>query len=419
MRIKFSFFCVIIILGDKMDKETLKFIDRVFKDLYKSPEVLKHSSGNATEKFKNIEEYMDKLESVHEKAAKSKERIKTIKRMYHNKYVIKRENIPDSYFELQKRIALERGFGHVNINENQRELLEKEVIDNQKSSLDTWIDYFISEDAKFYPFWAKYWAFQGMLKMGMFDKETGTFSRRTNETTAPFIDLNREALSLSIDLVKKTINKQTIDDRDLEIIVKSGSFPKIYQYILTKTLDNNENILKRDQGIWVKYNRGSDPMPLVKSLQGYNTGWCTAGETTARSQLSAGDFYVYYTLDENNEYKVPRIAIRMEGDSIGEIRGIGKKQNIESNMEKVVEEKLKEFPDRDKYYKKVEDMKKLTAIYEKHKEKQELTIEELRFLYEIDSKIKGFGYMRDPRISEITEERNVRKDLSKIFNWGP
>ena len=399
-----------------MDKETLKFIDKVFKDLYKSPEVLKHSSGNATEKFKNLEEYMDKLESVHEKAAKSEERIKTIKRMYHNKYVIKRENIPDSYFELQKRIALERGFGHVNISEHERELLENEVINNQKSSLDTWIDYFISDDAKFYPFWAKYWAFQGMLKMGMFDKEKGTFSRRTNETTAPFIDLNREALAMSIDLVKKTINKQTIDDRDLEIIIKSGSFPKIYQYILTKTLANNENVVKRDQGIWVKYNQGSDHMPLVKSLQGYNTGWCTAGEATAKNQLSTGDFYVYYTLDDNDEYKVPRIAIRMEYDSIGEIRGIGKDQNIEPNMEKVVEEKIKDFPDKDRYYKKVSDMKKLTAIYEKQKEKQELTAEELRFLYEIDNEIKGFGYKKDPRIGEIIIERNIRSDFSKIFN---
>ena len=62
---------------------------------------------------------------------------------------------------------------------------------------------------------------------------------------------------------------------------------------------------------------GTDHMPLVESLKGYNTGWCTAGESTAKTQLQGGDFYVYYTLDENDEYKVPRIAIRMENNQIG------------------------------------------------------------------------------------------------------
>ena len=397
-----------------MDRDTLRFIDRIYKDLYKSPEVLKHSSGNETEKFKNLEEYLNTLESVHERAAQSDERIKTIKRMYYNKYVIKKENIPDSYYENQKRIALERGFGHIEIDEWQRDELQKEVIENQKASLDTWLDYLMSEDAKFYPFWAKYWAFQGMLKMGIYDKDKGSFSKRTNETAAPFVDLNREALAKSIDLVIKMVGKEKIDDRDLEIIVKSGSFPKIYTHILKKILSDNENIIKRDSGVWIKYNQGSDHMPLVNSLQGYNTGWCTAGESTAKSQLAHGDFYVYYTLNEKNEYKVPRIAIRMEGSQIGEIRGIGPNQNIESNMEKVVEEKIKDFPNKDKYYKKVDDMKKLTALYDKFNKGIDFNKEELRFLYEMDDYIEGFGYLKDPRIKEILSPRNIKEDLSKV-----
>ena len=402
-----------------MDRDTLRFIDRIYKDLYKSPEVLKHSSGNETEKFKNLEEYLNTLESVHERAAQSDERIKTIKRMYYNKYVIKKENIPDSYYENQKRIALERGFGHIEIDEWQRDELQKEVIENQKASLDTWLDYLMSEDAKFYPFWAKYWAFQGMLKMGIYDKDKGSFSKRTNETAAPFVDLNREALAKSIDLVIKMVGKEKIDDRDLEIIVHSGSFPKIYQHVLTKILNNNENVVKRNQGIWVKYERGSDHMPLVNSLQGYNTGWCTAGENTAKSQLAHGDFYVYYTLDEKDEYKVPRIAIRMENYRIAEIRGIAGHQNIEPEMEKVVEEKIQDFPDKEEYFKKVEDMKKLTVIYNKYWKTKRLTKSDLRFLYEIDGKIHGFGYEEDPRILEILVKRDVKKDLARVFDCDP
>ena len=399
-----------------MNDDTIRFIDRLFKDLYKSETVLHHSSGNKADKFHNIDEYMSYLEDIHEKAFRTEEKMKTLKRLYFEKYVIKRENIPNSYYKNQERIAFERGLGHLNMDINQRKEIQDEIINNQKKSLEEWLNYFFSEDSKFYPFWAKYWAFQGMLKLGTYDKEKGTFNERTSKTVAPFADLNREALSKSIDLIINFVNKEKIDDTDLESIVRTGSFQKIYPYVLKNVLSDNKNIIKRNEGIWVKYDQGSDHMPLVKSLQGYNTGWCTAGESTAKSQLSTGDFYVYYTLNEKGEYKIPRIAIRMEYGRIGEIRGIGKDQNLESEMEKIVEEKIKEFPDKDKYYKKVNDIKKMTEIYKIVKEGHELNPEELRFLYEIDDTIEGFGYARDPRILELKKGRDISKDCSKIFN---
>lgn len=397
-------------------KEGIKLIDKLYKDLYKDPSVIHHGTDNIYGKFNNIESYIDKLETVHKKVAETGRHIDYLKKCYYDKYVIKREDIPESYYNMQVQIALERGYGHINLTEQMKKELQDEVIENQKARIDTWLDYFLSEDSNVYPFWVKYWAFQGMLKLGRYDKEKGVFYKRTKETVEPFVDLNSEALSMSMDLIIKMLNKENIEDKELDVLANSGSFQKIYAYILTKILNNNENITKRNIGRWVKYNRGSDHMILVKSLQGYNTGWCTAGESTAKTQLEAGDFYVYYTLDENNEYKVPRVAIRMEGNRIGEIRGVAYKQNLESEMEKVVEDKIKDFPDREEYNKKVNDMKILTHIYDKHKSNQELTKEELRFLYEIDSEIKGFGYQKDPRIEEIINLRNFKKDLSLVFD---
>ena len=75
------------------------------------------------------------------------------------------------------------------------------------------------------------------------------------------------------------------------------------------------------EGIWVKYEQGSNYKKLRQSLQGKNTGWCTAGEETCKIQIKNGDFYVYYTKDEKGEYTEPRITIRMEGtNTIGEVR---------------------------------------------------------------------------------------------------
>jgi len=69
----------------------------------------------------------------------------------------------------------------------------------------------------------------------------------------------------------------------------------------------------------------------------------------------------------------------------------------------------------EKYNKKSEDMRKLTQIEKKLQNGEEPTIEELRFLYAIDDKIEGFGYLKDPRIEELQKKRNIKKDLAKIF----
>ena len=60
-------------------------------------------------------------------------------------------------------------------------------------------------------------------------------------------------------------------------------------------------------------------------------------------------------------------------------------------------------------------MKLLTLIEKKTQNNEPLTRNELIFLYEINSKIEGFGYEDDPRIKEIRETRKVEKDAPIIF----
>ena len=80
---------------------------------------------------------------------------------------------------------------------------------------------------------------------------------------------------------------------------------------------------------------------------------------------------------------------------------------------------MDEFGERGKKYKKrAGDMKKLTSIYNKQQTGEELSREDLRFLYELDGPIEGFGYERDPRIEELLEKRNRADDLKEIFCYG-
>ena len=392
-----------------------KFLDKVYKDLHLS-EIVMHTANKSDDKYQKIEKYMKRLEDVTKRASEHN-KISLIKMYYYKKYVIKEQNVPESYFRKQEKIALDRGYGHVKYDEETKKQEIEHIINEQKASLDMWLDYLISKDTDMYPTWFKYYVFQGMLKLGYFDKEKNSYTKRTESTVKPFIELNREALSLIYSELVKVLNKESIDDEKLNALINNGSFSKLYSYAILKLDSVKDDGFKSDDGIWKKYNQGSNPEILFNDINGKGTGWCTAGGIgTARAHINGGDFHVYYTKDREGNYTKPRIAIRMEGNKIAEIRGISENQNIESNMEKVVDKKLEEFPDRDKYKKKVKDMEMLTYIYTKHQNKGELTKVDLRFLYEIDDEITGFGYGRDPRIEELLYGRNIRKDLALVFD---
>ncbi|MCX6720030.1 MAG: hypothetical protein NTV36_02890 [Candidatus Staskawiczbacteria bacterium] len=270
----------------------------------------------------------------------------------------------------------------------------------------------------------------------------------------------------SVEKSHKKEAKENTSDAQWEKLLKTANFGKLYAYAIEKVTPATEEEKEQVQGEWVKYDQGADHIPLCKSLQGHGTGWCTAGEAVARGQLNAGDFHVFYSKDKQGENKIPRVAIRMENGEIAEVRGINSDQNLESAMTDIAKEKTKTLPGGEKYEKKASDMKRLTEIEKKFAEikirkdrieealeyqyepdlinsvdseywsgkesaprldtelekikleyqKVELTKEELRFLYEIDAQIEGFGYQKDPRIFEICRQRDQKSDFMKIFD---
>ena len=76
---------------------------------------------------------------------------------------------------------------------------------------------------------------------------------------------------------------------------------------------------------------------------------------------------------------------------------------------------MKELPGAERYRKASADMKALTAIEKKTGHGEELTKEDLVFLYELEVPIEGFGYQRDPRIAELLNERNPKEDMPIVF----
>ncbi len=378
------------------------FLDVMFKDLYRSDEV-QHTSNPSDRKEEAIHKYMERLERVHEKAARFG-RLDLVKSLYFEKYVIKKENIPSIYTEEQKEI----------------------IISSQEKRISMWLDYLTDENTM-YPMWAKYWVFQGMLRLGTFDIGNEVYQRRSEKTVSPFIEPNPSVIANCIQNMMDYEEKKRkgLDISDLP--VKSGSFKKIYEYFEKKFIEEQKSSFNSLDGRWVKYNQGSeeDAKKLCASLQGKGLKWCVTSEDMAKTYVcghrhlgnQGGDFYVYYTMDEHGDYTIPRIAISMFGKiRIREIRGILDGQCLEEEMISALETKLKEMDfvskeDLDSNLEKVNDQRKLVEIYKKTINRIPLTEEEIILLY---TKQIGFGWTNDPLVEKTTKLRNFTEDVDSL-----
>jgi len=370
-----------------------------------------------------IEAYMSRLENIFlNPDERVKERnLEMLRPAIYDAFIIKPEQVSESYFELQQQVARERGQPVEVIPPEVRKQMIDILIEDQKHSLDQWLDYLTSDDVA-YPTWFKYFVFRNITKLSQFDKTLGKFKTRTETTVAPYPDIYRAPLAKILDIYEQ-VAKDNNKLKTLDIQTTfSKKFPKLYAELISESLAVNIEGKEQVKGEWIKYNKGDrqGADALYESMQAKGTGWCVEGQTIARNYINQGDFYVYYTYDKNGQPIQPRIAIQMNDSQIGQIRGILSHQELEPIMSDILDEKLKDFgSEADSYKKKNVDMKHLTEIDHKTTANKPLTKDDLLFLYEVNSVIEGFGYDKDPRITEIRNKRNLQEDLPVLFDCTP
>lgn len=291
--------------------ENPNFLNRKYQDLPGSKEAgralmqkkkAEKIKGGVFEDTKEnrIKAYIERLESV----LTDKRGGELLKNKILNEYVTKYEEIPASYFE---NILRDTGrLGDWNSYTPEQKEQEKRqnseaVLDDQRSSLEEWIDYFKSQRSKDISNTIKYWIFRNLIKLSEYDKEKKEFGKRSRGTVLKFPDLNYESLRyLNEALINKFDGKNQEYKNDIQPeerekfnqYLAKEDFAKLYAWATELYRPIPEHLLPITEGEWRKYEQNSSQRELVDSIKGKGTGWCTAGENTAKSQLKTGDFYV-------------------------------------------------------------------------------------------------------------------------------
>ncbi|PIR87435.1 MAG: hypothetical protein COU11_00240 [Candidatus Harrisonbacteria bacterium CG10_big_fil_rev_8_21_14_0_10_49_15] len=320
-------------------------------------------------------------------------------------FIIDGSQIPESYFAAQVKKQQERGLGGVQLTHNFIKQSRELIVAEQRNSLERWLNY-LKDSA--YPDWFKIFTVKNIVGLSVFDREMDKFKKRGTTTVGPFPELIPEALARVFSLVKES----KIEELPNFGRVYSEAFSQVDKEIKGASL-NKGGIL----GQWRKFDMGSNPAILSNALISKGTGWCISDPGTSYLNLQDGDIYVYFTKVTDGQFTTPRIAIRMSYGKIAEVRGVAENQNLEPKMIKIAQEKIATLPGAAEYEKRISDMKTLADIDSRYEAGEELSIEDLRFIYEVDGLIENFGYYQDPRIIKILSGRKTdrRADLALIF----
>ena len=367
------------------------------------------------------------------------------------------EDIPEAYWKQQEQILRDNGQGR-KLSEYEKEILAEDLIDKQRQSITSWTNYLGDKNCP-YPLWFKVYAFDGISKMSnTLNLDDADYNRRDNTTALSFPKLNAEILAKVYRQIndfygvdKKDWLSKNSDDEKLVSLVKSANFPKLYAKelvdtkVILKTPERTEDV----HGDWFEYKLG-DEEEIASLAEG--TKWCVVDPNVAHNYLVYGQYsnpeedddydqdyeddedwedddikvedpeakFIIFRLEDPNTPGVfasnGSASIRLDPNGIvDEISGLNEGQAVEDALVPIVKEKALSLPGGEKYLQKFDDKQTLIKLDNKMKEGEDLTKEELSFLYELDRPIATLDTYNeeDPRIPELKEKYGIEYALEK------
>ena len=352
--------------------------------------------------------------------------------------IIEKENINNkSWLQLKKAFDDNRkgqGLPPIEYTESEMNKDYERLRQDQVDSINSWTEYLGNKEVSF-PTWFKIYAFNSVIKMGRYNQLDGKYENRDKSTIAPYPKVSPAALALTLDAVndffgqdkEKWFTEHTDDDQ-LNAIVKSGNFGKIYTHFFKETYkpiptpERTEDI----KGEWFDFYPGQET-ELAEAAQG--TPWCIASEhqgayylkTNLNIANNKARFRLFKLENESSVDGMSKTAcasIRFNTEGkVDEISGLknGDRQTIEDSLIPIVEQEVLKYPlNPEKHFKeKFRDKKELIRLQDKAKKGEELTLDEYAFLYEKNREIFTLDTYKGPDL-KIAELRNIY-NLSRLL----
>ena len=352
------------------------------------------------------------------------------------------EDIPEAYWKQQEQILRDNGQGR-ELSRYEKEILAEDLIDKQRQSITSWTNYLGDKNCP-YPLWFKVYAFDGISKMSnTLNLDDADYNRRDNTTALSFPKLNAEILAKVYRQIndfygvdKENWLAQHSDDEKLVSLVKSANFPKLYAKelvdtkVILKTPERTEDV----HGDWFEYKLG-DEEEIASLAEG--TRWCVVDPNVAHNYLVYGEYghskstgsdkesnskakFIIFRLEDPNSPGVyasnGSASIRLDPNGIvDEVSGLNDGQAVEDALVPIVKKKALSLPGGEKYLQKFDDKQALIRLDKKMEKGEDLTKEELSFLYELDRPIATLDTYNeeDPRIPELKEKYGIEYALEK------
>lgn len=282
--------------------------------------------------------------------------------------IIEKENINNkSWTQLKKAFDDDRngqGLPSVEYTESEMNKDYERLRQNQIDSINSWTEYLSNKETPF-PTWFKIYAFDSVIKMGTYNHKNGKYENRDKSTIAPYPKVNPAALALTLDAVndffgqdkEKWFADHTNDDQ-LNAIVKSGNFGKIYTHFFKEiykpipTPERTEDV----KGKWFDFYPGQED-ELAEASQG--TPWCIASKQAGENYLKTNDhiikdnkarFKLFKLKNENSIDGMSKTAcasIRFDAQGrVAEVSGLANNSNqtVEDSLIPIVEQEVLKYP---------------------------------------------------------------------------
>ena len=352
--------------------------------------------------------------------------------------IIEKENINNkSWLQLKKAFDDNRkgqGLPPIEYTESEMNKDYERLRQDQVDSINSWTEYLSNKEVSF-PTWFKIYTFNSVIKMGRYNQLDGKYENRDKSTIAPYPKVSPAALALTLDAVndffgqdkEKWFTEHTDDDQ-LNAIVKSGNFGKIYTHFFKETYkpiptpERTEDI----KGEWFDFYPGQET-ELAEAAQG--TPWCIASEHQGayylKTNLNIANNKARFRLfklenessvDGTSKTACASIRFNTEG-KVDEISGLknGDRQTVEDSLIPIVEQEVLKYPlNPEKHFKeKFRDKKELIRLQDKAKKGEEITLDEYAFLYEKNREIFTLDTYKGPDL-KIAELRNIY-NLSRLL----